>query len=685
MNDNRSTNRTSEISALRKEGRLDEAYTMALACMDATPDDPWVQTAMFYVLRDMCNNAINQHQTADATAMVEIMEQLCPTMKDDDKRGDKVCAAIRQRLLPGGNTVAEASKKSKDGDAGGAYDMVKELIADPADADIELRESLGWILYRYIKASMDSLSSREVRTLLNYYIKLGNERPSLLHSQMLNIAVSISWKHSDFRFGAFFKLWGPENLRGEDTQEYHKDGDDKTYPSLLSRVCRQIVNSGGIVDVSAIPEDMRSIATEAIRQASFWKIYNMYIDKGTDRRLLLAAFTTYNDHYASLGPSHWHSEILDLAVRTMTGEDQWRFLRFFKAWNADNLTADDWKDTPNDKGLPYPSTAVKAAKKCLECMEAQGQHRSSDDVAWLAAFYDTVIEHKPDDLWIKRQRAIIYTWQGDNDNALRLYKELLLPLGDKYYIWSELANLTDGDGDLRIALYSKALTLERNELYLGKIRLSLADELIKKGMTAEALYELNTYKKNHDNVSPRYETLMSAVGSGVSPVHDNKRLYAEGAARADDYAYDGIAKEAVAAVTDIDTKANCCYITFGEGGDGKAKISLKKSKLHPTIGQCLKVRYYMTKDDKGQTRVRVIRAKPTSETNERAVKRIHGLLKVKMRKENTSELPDYAFVKNYYVHAKVLRRHKITANCEVDAVVVYKDDMDKWTVADICL
>ena len=78
-------------------------------------------------------------------------------------------------------------------------------------------------------------------------------------------------------------------------------------------------------------------------------------------------------------------------------------------------------------------------------------------------------------------------------------------MSEKYYVWSELADCIQDSNELKIALLSKALLVERNEDFLSSIHLTLADLLIKEELTSEALCELNIYKKFHENTSRKYQ------------------------------------------------------------------------------------------------------------------------------------------------------------------------------------
>lgn len=98
----------------------------------------------------------------------------------------------------------------------------------------------AWCVFRYLQKHYKEMGSQQVRTLLAAYMKMPVERPSLIHSCMLGMAVKISEKYMDFRFPQFLNLWGyDKNLRDEDRQrQTGKDG--RAYLSLKEKVDRRL-------------------------------------------------------------------------------------------------------------------------------------------------------------------------------------------------------------------------------------------------------------------------------------------------------------------------------------------------------------------------------------------------------------------------------------------------------------
>ncbi len=119
------------------------------------------------------------------------------------------------------------------------FDSWDDLLASMETAKFHPTDS-AWNMYRYLQRNYKEMGSQQVRTLLAAYMALPVERPSLLHSCVLAVAVKVSEEYSDFKFPQFLKYWGYEkNLREEDRQpSVGKDG--RKYLALREKVERQL-------------------------------------------------------------------------------------------------------------------------------------------------------------------------------------------------------------------------------------------------------------------------------------------------------------------------------------------------------------------------------------------------------------------------------------------------------------
>ena len=122
------------------------------------------------------------------------------------------------------------------------YNRLKEgrQLLDSDSSEEEPLESSTEELMPWESASKaNPVSSVEMRQLLAQYLKLADiEKPSLLHSLVLFQVVKYYSNFADFNFTAFFRLWGPENLRQEDWKATKIN--EIWLPSLADRVMSRL-------------------------------------------------------------------------------------------------------------------------------------------------------------------------------------------------------------------------------------------------------------------------------------------------------------------------------------------------------------------------------------------------------------------------------------------------------------
>lgn len=91
---------------------------------------------------------------------------------------------------------------------------------------------MGWTIYRRLKNHVCPVN--ELNALVERYMQLDLEHPSLLHSLVLQTVALNYADLTDFDFQAFLRSWSIQNLRPEDWVAYRcRDG--KELPSLVDR------------------------------------------------------------------------------------------------------------------------------------------------------------------------------------------------------------------------------------------------------------------------------------------------------------------------------------------------------------------------------------------------------------------------------------------------------------------
>ena len=539
---NREERPTAPIYALRKEGRIEEAYQIALKLYQQDSDDD-VKKALSWVLIDLCKKNISEQNLNQAQTHFNQLSNIQFDFEDDFVETiQKQIRFLKPKIDIHYNQIQQADELSKNGQEKQALDIIRSMISNNQLSELN-HETYGWIIYRYIKAQENNLTSVEVRTFLRDYMMLKNERPSMLHSMILNFALNYSKTHSDFNFYKFFVLWNPENLRYENLHNGYKDS--KEIPSLISRICKELVNSNSIADLEndiiAKIDLNRETILDFFRESYFWKLLNTQKENRiTDFWNL---FNNYNQVYGKYGKSKWHSEILKLADRFMKENESWRFLLFFKEWNPNSFMDSDWKEERGKDGEIYKPLAIRAIKKSFETIKSQ-QDDGGLDLSWIISVYDKAVKLFPDDEWLIREKALLHIKQKDFDFAIKIYKKLVLELGDKYYVWQEFAECISSDNQLKVGMLSKALSLEKNEDFLGDTHLKLAIVLIEENLLENALFELQSYKKHRESkswkLSANFENLYSKTQSVKLNIADNRELYNKFIPLAENFAYQDI-------------------------------------------------------------------------------------------------------------------------------------------------
>lgn len=528
-------NEAKYLSGIDKLNVLNNALSIGRNLYSEEPYNEWNQKAFAWVLIDLCKYYIADNNLNQAETCLGELNTI-----DFQGYEDDIIESQKNFLLPRIDTnyseVQRAEELSKNGNHREALAIFKNLIAQNRLTQLH-HESYGWIIYRHIKTEESNLTSIEVRTFLRDYMNLENERPSMLHSMLLNFALNYSKTHSDFKFYNFFIMWNPDNLRYEDLQDGYKDG--KSIPSLISRICREFVNSNTEINIEEFLGKIKLKKEDVIdffREAIFWNIFNAHKENRFSE--LWNLFEKYNVNYSKYEQSKWHSEILNLAERFMKENDEWRFLNFFKNWNPENLRNDDWKETKKDENT-YKPLATKAIKKAFEILKTQ---TSEQNLSWLIQPYEKAIQLFPADEWLLREKALLHIKNNEFELATQIYKRLVLILGNMSYVWNEFSKCFENNAEIKIGMLSKALSLQKDENFIGKIHLELANTLIENNLLENARIELDLYKnyriQNGKTLSQDFETLYKKTIAVELSLKDNRELYKKYIPFAENFAYE---------------------------------------------------------------------------------------------------------------------------------------------------
>ena len=219
-----------EISLLRKSGRLQEAMDAAETEFN-TFQSHYSAGALFWCLNDFAKQS---HGDA-LRDIVDRMQELCGEYCPDDKYMLDALQRIQKQMLPHASELRKFVDDAKNGgDAVAMCEVVSAYFCNN-DLDPRLHNNYGWLIYYALK-KIDLNDYYNRKKLLARYLSLELERPSLLHSLILGEAVKVEKNTPlQFRIRDFIRMWGLENLRGDDWKQFTTDK-GLTLPSTVEQL-----------------------------------------------------------------------------------------------------------------------------------------------------------------------------------------------------------------------------------------------------------------------------------------------------------------------------------------------------------------------------------------------------------------------------------------------------------------
>ena len=217
-----------EVTQLRKDGRLEDATTMAREDLSRVRDE-WSCKALFWCLHEESKTATIER----LTQLAEEMQNLLETIGNDDV-AVSCMQRIEKRLIPHAEMVRQASAEAKSSRPTYAYNRILNIF-NKGELHESLHNDFAWIIWRTLHA--DQSEDVEYRKgLLEVYKQLNIERPSILHSLILNEAVRVekAWPQM-FMFTEFVAWWGLENLNDDDWERFKTD-DGKSLMSIVEKM-----------------------------------------------------------------------------------------------------------------------------------------------------------------------------------------------------------------------------------------------------------------------------------------------------------------------------------------------------------------------------------------------------------------------------------------------------------------
>lgn len=248
-----------EITNLRKSGHLSEAMTAAETEFAQNANE-YTAGALFWCLNDL----LKQQSGDAATTTFERMKAIFNDFGSGDDYMQKAMSSAEKRIIPHYDEIKSAVDNAKNGaDVISLHRQISNLY-DNGEVAPQLYADFGWLTYYALKRT--SLSEvRNRKNLLYLYLKLNLQKPSILHSLILSEAVKIE-KNTPllFRIRDFVRMWGLENLRDEDWEQFTTDGGN-TMSSLVEKLIGVYVKELKTDHVEA-PDDFCQLVDKALEK-----------------------------------------------------------------------------------------------------------------------------------------------------------------------------------------------------------------------------------------------------------------------------------------------------------------------------------------------------------------------------------------------------------------------------------
>lgn len=238
-------------------------------------------------------------------------------------------------------------------------------------------------------------------------------------------------------------------------------------------------------------------------------------------------------------PSPLHSLMLHEAVRLKKEKPSgFRFANFLDIWGLENLRNEDWLRYETDDGRLMASLA----EKTIACYAKELPGLKTEAPREISDIADRLMERYTDNPNLPLYKAEICLSQGNREEALDHIRSLLLKQPSRGHLWRKAYELV-GNADLRIAFLCKAISLQKDEAFLGNIRLKLARLLLKKNLPHHALHELQKYHQLYSSrrwhISKEYDYLRNRISADITAA-DDREVYLRFMPLADEFLFSAL-------------------------------------------------------------------------------------------------------------------------------------------------
>ena len=371
-------------------------------------------------------------------------------------------------------------------------------------------------------------------------------------------------------------------------------------------------------------------------------------------------------------PSKGYSFILESFIKC----DAWQeLIDFFQWWNLDNLREEDYRPVEFARGRTIMSVAERAFIAKSKALIRK------NDLGMIEEFLpqmDELMNNHPEMTYPGYfYGKLLLTLGSTTEDALRVIVPFARRKATEFWVWQLLSDVFINDQEKQLACLLRAVHCRTQENFLGKVRIKLADLLIRRNELPQAKFQIDKVTQCYLSQGWHlpYEIdywvhqpwINCIVSSDESPI-DYQII--------SDSILLGGTEEAVAVVTYFDPNSKRASMVYGYEKQLKEKI---RFKVGP--GVVLKLNYIT----EANGRMRVLQASKTQFPSDlNYAKVVQGTIKKR------EEWP-YAFMhygdQKAFVSPQVVNKYRITDGENLKCQIVYDYDKKKerwnWVVISI--
>lgn len=430
-------------------------------------------------------------------------------------------------------TLTELKALAKQGDTSRAY---AELTAKPAEEISSQKENAGWIIFYHMRGMISQHADiATIKEIVEKYNEIQVARPSLLHSNMLRLAGKACEYAVDADMTEIMEVLGTE-FRDEDYRPTTYNGREiaPLFDSVVSDCFEQKMEFGPTFSIFGACNASISHLLDLYARCIYRRLWQYNSEEDDEKKSYALVNKYLEETIAYDRKGKMHSTILYSILWDTHDETTGWFKEVFEKWGMDSFMPEDWQKVRKGEET-YPSLAEKAIGKYIQSLKA----RNLSPAPEFSGLVDTALTHFPNDETLLRYSARYKMQEGKKEEAQALYRRMIIT-GNKYYLWSELAAIVD-DEDLRLGCLAKAVLMQRDENFLGNIRLELARIFISRGLHEAALLELDiheeTYRRNEWGRKNSFVQLRSRIPAGTTAAKDNMQIYKSYTHLCDEFIY----------------------------------------------------------------------------------------------------------------------------------------------------